>query len=177
LCDTADVRGSIVQVNVSRGGVPKRPLPEAWIRADGLDGDSWNYARHGTPDQKVLIVTTEAIAEMVALGYPLFAGALGENLTVDGIDRRHLRTGQRLVAGDAVIQLTRLRTPCDTLNVYGRGVQKHLMDKAARAGDPNSPTWARGGFYARVLREGIVRTGDIIALDDAAGPPPNAVCA
>ena len=160
------MRGTILQVNVSRGGIPKRPVAEAWIRASGLDGDSWAMPQiHGKPNQKVLIITAESIAEVNALEYSLFPGALGENLTVEGLDRAALRAGQRFRAGDAVIELTKLRTPCATLNVYGRGVQAHLMDSAARAGDTTSPTWARSGFYARVIEEGIVRPGDIIALD------------
>jgi len=169
------MRGIILQVNVSRGGVPKTAVPEAWIRATGLDGDAWAMPRiHGKPNQKVLIVTMESIAEVNALGYSIFAGALGENLTVDGLDRTALRTGQRFRAGDALIELTKLRGPCATLDVYGRGIQALLMDGAARAGDTASPTWARGGFYARVVEEGIVRPGDIIALDASVERPVNA---
>ena len=160
------MRGTILQVNVSRGGVPKRPVTEAWIRTGGLDGDSWAHPRfHGTPNQKVLLITAESIAEVNAFGYSLFNGALGENLTVDGLDRSALRTGQRFRAGAALIELTKLRRPCATLDVYGPGIQSHLMDKQARDGDPASPVWARGGFYARVLEEGLVQPGDIIALE------------
>lgn len=170
-----ELRGTIIQISISPGGVPKRPVAEAWIRSSGVDGDSWAHPRfHGGQDQRVLIVTTESIAELRELGYDIYPGALGENLTVEGLDRRHLRAGQIYRAGDALIELTKLRVPCRTLDVYGPGVQQQMMDVAAKAKDPASPLWARGGFYARVLREGIVRAGDIIAQDDSAGRSTNA---
>lgn len=155
--------------------MPKRPVAKAWIRLRGLDGDSWAHPRfHGTPDQKVLLVTAESIAEVNQLGFNLFPGALGENLTVQGLDRSALRAGQRFRTGAALIELTKLRRPCATLDVYGTGIQAALMDKLARGGDTVSPVWGRGGFYARVLEEGPVRPGDIITLDGSVDPPADA---
>ncbi len=101
---------------------------------------------------------------------PVFPGALGENLTVSGIDFRQLRSGQRFVVGDAAIELTTLRQPCSTLDVYNssvdRPIQKRLYDARAKAGDPSSPVWAMGGFYASVIQRGLINTGVTIALAD-----------
>ena len=47
--------------------------------------------------------------------------AMGENLTVTGLDPARWRTGQRYAIGeDAVIELTTLRQPCVKLHLYGR---------------------------------------------------------
>jgi MOSC domain-containing protein YiiM len=159
--------GSIVQINISPGGIPKRPVPEALVTAAGIEGDSWAHPQlHGGPDQALLLVTSEAIAELVAQGFPLYPGALGENLTTIGIDRRLLRAGQRYRAGEVTLELTKLRAPCETLSVYGPGIQKVVYDAQARAGDASSPRWALGGFYARVLNPGTLRPHDIISLVD-----------
>jgi MOSC domain-containing protein YiiM len=118
----------------------------------------------------VLLVSAEDLGELAAAGFPVSAGALGENLTVEGIDFRKLRAGQRFVAGGAVLELTTLRQPCANLNQYsvpgGRTIHGSLYDDKCKAGDASSPRWAKGGFYAAVLERGLIRTGDTIALAD-----------
>src|SRR5947207_2957939 len=71
------VQGTIVQVSVSGGGVPKLPVPSASIGPLGLDGDSHAHPQiHGGPDKAVLLVTLEGIHELIERGYSLFPGAL-----------------------------------------------------------------------------------------------------
>ena len=60
----------------------------------GIEGDAWRYPFHGGPRKAVLLITAEGIAEVTAMGFPLYPGALGENVTSRGIDRRALRLGQ-----------------------------------------------------------------------------------
>ena len=158
--------GTVLQVNVSRGGIPKQAIPSGELTAAGIDGDAWRFPFHGGPRQAVLLITAEGIDELVARGFPLFPGALGENLTTRGLDRRALRFGQRLRAGTAVIQLTQIRTPCATLNVYGSGIQAAIYDAGVQSGDPSSPPWGLSGFYASVMQPGTVHPGDAIALLD-----------
>jgi MOSC domain-containing protein YiiM len=43
-------------------------------------------------------------------------------------------------------------------------IQQTIFDAQVKAGDPSSPRWGLAGFYARVVREGIVRAGDQISL-------------
>jgi MOSC domain-containing protein YiiM len=161
--------GSILQINVSGGGVLKRAIAEAEITPLGIAGDLHAHPQiHGGPLQAILLITAEGIDELNALGFPLFYGALGENITTRGLDRRTLRAGQRYRAGQAVIELTRIRIPCATLEIYGTGIQKAMYDHLVKAGDPASPRWGLSGFYASVLQPGTVRTGDPILLLDQA---------
>jgi len=159
--------GFILQINISPGGIPKRPIPEATITAEGILGDRWAHLDiHGGPKQAVLLITSEGIEELIARGYPLSPGALGENLTTTGLDRRQMRVGQRYRAGEALLELTKLRAPCATLDVYGPGIHRAIYDSQVKAGDPSTPRWGLGGFYARVLKVGTIRPQDIIALVD-----------
>jgi MOSC domain-containing protein YiiM len=159
--------GSIVQINISPGGIPKRPIFEAIVTAEGIQGDSWSHPElHGGSNQALLLIASEAIDELVAQGFPLYPGALGENLTTLGLDRRLMRAGQRYRAGEVTLELTKLRAPCETLSVYGPGIQKAVYDVQTKAGDVSSPRWALGGFYARVLIPGSIRPRDIITLVD-----------
>ncbi len=163
------MQGTILQVSVSSGGVPKRAIAEGVVTFSSVEGDSWNHPEyHGGAEQAVLLVAGEVLDELRTEGYPVFPGALGENLTTQGIDRRRFRSGQRFRAGYAVIELTRLREPCPTLNVYNVGalppIQQRIYDSLVKAGDPSSPNWAKAGFYAKVIIPGRVCPGDIIAL-------------
>ena len=156
--------GIVVQVNVSRGGLPKLAIPSGELMENGIAGDHWRYRFHGGRRKAVLLVTIEGIDELVSQGFPLFAGALGENLPTRGLPRRDLRLRQRLSVGDAEIELTSLRTPCATLDVYGPGIQAAMYDARVQAGDPDSPRWGLSGFYASVVRPGQARAGDLITL-------------
>lgn len=159
--------GSIVQVNISLGGIPKRPIPEAEVTPFGIRGDSWAHPEiHGGPNQALLLITSEGLEELIAQGYPLFAGALGENLTIRGLDRREMRLGQRYRAGEVLLELTKMRSPCATLDVYGPSIKQAIYDAQVKAGDASSPRWGLAGFYARVLQGGFIRSKDIIRLVD-----------
>ena len=160
------MKGTIVQVNVSRGGIPKVAIPVAELREAGIVGDSWRFPFHGGRRKAILLITIEGIDELVAQGFPLFIGALGENLSTRGVDRRELRLGQRFGVGTAAIELTTIRTPCATLDVYGRGIQAAIYDAQVQAGDPASRRWGLSGFYASIIHPGIVQPGDAVALLD-----------
>jgi MOSC domain-containing protein YiiM len=159
--------GTVLQVNVSRGGIPKREIPFGELTPSGIAGDAWRYPFHGGPRQAVLLITIEGIEELMAQGFALYPGALGENLTTRGLDRRALRFGQRLRVGEATIELTKMRQPCATLNPYGSGIQAAMYDAQTAKGNPESPLWGLSGFYASVVEPGIVRSGDpvVVAAD------------
>lgn len=156
--------GTVLQVSVSQGGIPKLRVPWAECTEIGITGDSWRYPFHGGRRKAILLIAVEGIDELTLQGFPLFPGAMGENLTTRGLDRRKLRIGQRFQVGDAEIELTHLRTPCATLDVYGSGIHAAIYDARVQAGDPGSQRWGLSGFYASVVRPGTVRSGDTIAL-------------
>ncbi|MGD1091292.1 MAG: MOSC domain-containing protein [Bryobacteraceae bacterium] len=163
------VPGCIVQINVSRGGVPKRAVAEAEVTPLGIAGDVCAHPEiHGGPRQALLLITSEGIEELTALGFPLYPGALGENLTTRGLDRRSVRPGQRYRTGNVLIEITKVRGPCETLNRYGPGLQQAVYDRAIKTGDATSPRWGLSGFYASVLQPGSIRPGDpILLLEEA----------
>jgi MOSC domain-containing protein YiiM len=159
--------GSVLQVSISRGGVPKRAIPEGQIEPLGIVGDDHVHPEiHGGPRQAVLLISSEAISELTALGFPLYPGALGENITTVGLDRTQWRIGQRWRVGQAIVEFTKVRGPCSQLDVYGMGIQKAMYDAQVKAGDPSSARWALSGFYASIVQPGIVRPGDPISLLD-----------
>lgn len=160
--------GSILQINISPGGIPKLPVPEAFVTAEGIRGDRWAHPDiHGGPKQALLLITSEGIDELAAQGFAVYPGALGENLTTGGIDRRDFRIGQRFRIGDVYFEITKRRAPCATLDVYP-GIQQAIFDAQVKQNDPSSPRWGLSGMYARVLKSGIIHPHDIITLVDQA---------
>jgi MOSC domain-containing protein YiiM len=156
---------SILQVNISPGGLPKRPVLEAYIHTLGLEGDSFNHPEfHGGPKKAVLIIASEIVDELKARGFPVFYGALGENLTTVGLDIRQLRIGDRLRAGGALLEITQARVPCSQLDVYGATLKTEIWDHQVKTGDFTSPRWGMSGFKASVVEPGAVRPGDIISI-------------
>lgn len=156
--------GSVLQLNISQGGLPKYAIDTGRITEAGLDGDRHAHPNiHGGPRQALLLITSEGLAELSALGIPIAPGMLGENITTQGLDRREWRAGQQWAIGaEVVIEFTKMRAPCATLNPVGRGIQAALFDVQVKAGDPASSRWGLSGFYAKVLTPGHVRAGDAI---------------
>lgn len=162
--------GKILQVNISPGGVPKRAIFQGILTRSGFVGDSFAHPRiHGGPTQAALLIANETIEHLIALGFPVYPGALGENLTTAGLDPREWRPGQQFHVGSARIELTKLRAPCRALEIYsqrnGASIQTEIYSSAAKRGDPSAPHWGSSGFYARVLQEGEITAGNLIVLE------------
>src|SRR5277367_965532 len=157
------MEGRIVKVSISKGGVPKRAIDRGKLTRAGVEGDSWAHPQiHGGPLQAVLMISEEIIEKLKTAGFPLYPGALGENLTTHGLDPRMWRSGQRYRAGGALIELTKPRAPCATIETYGTGLGRAIYDAKVKARNPESPVWGWSGFYASVVGEGEVRPGDPI---------------
>ncbi len=157
------------QINRSAGGLPKLAVgADAMLLATGVEGDRQrNLKFHGGPEKAVLLIAAEVVDSLNDKGFPVVYGSMGENLTVAGLDIALWRAGQRYRIGDdAVIELTTLRQPCAQLDAFGPAIKKELYDARCKAGDATSPLWARGGFYARVIRPGALATGQRIVKID-----------
>src|SRR5579884_2897840 len=63
--------GSVLQVNTSKGGVPKLPVMEALATPLGFEGDLHAHPEvHGGPQKALLWITSEGIDELKAAGFP-----------------------------------------------------------------------------------------------------------
>src|SRR5512135_2205530 len=67
------MQGSIIQVNISSGGLPKNAIPEGFITPLGIEGDLHAHPQvHGGPSKAILLVSVEMLEELKARGYALF---------------------------------------------------------------------------------------------------------
>src|SRR5262249_39717910 len=149
----------------SPGGLPKRPIEEGFIAPLGIEGDIHAHPNiHGGPLQAILIISAEVVDALTEQGYPLFYGAMGENLTTRGISVRDRRIGDQVGAGCAILEITKPRGPCSALDIYGESLKRDVYDSRVKQRDPSSPRWGMSGMYASVVRPGPVRAGDPILL-------------
>ena len=164
LHDAPDVgaTGTVVSLNRSPGGVPKLPVAEARITADGMEGDRQrNLKYHGGPDRALCLYSAERIESLRAEGHPIAPGSTGENVTIAGLDWSRVVPGVRLRLGGVVVETTSYAEPCRTI----RG--SFLGGRSGRIGRKKWPGWSR--VYARVLVGGALRVGDVVEVVDGRG--------
>jgi MOSC domain-containing protein YiiM len=154
------VNGRIVQISVSGGGVPKTAVPRARVTIEGLEGDAHrDREHHGGPERAVCLYAMEAIARLRTEGHEVVPGAIGENVTVEGLKWSAVVPGCHVLLGEAVLlQITRYTSPCANIT---RSFKEGYF---ARVSQTRHPGWSR--VYARVVTEGSINHGDPVRLLD-----------
>jgi MOSC domain-containing protein YiiM len=129
----------------------------------GLEGDEQaDLAVHGGPEK--------AVYAYAASHYPAWAnlfpalnftgGAMGENLTVTGMDETALCVGDVHAIGTALLQVCQPRQPCFKFALLHANNQ--LPKAMVRTG--------YAGWYYRVLQPGALQAGDAVILHDRPNP-------
>ena len=109
---------------------------------------------HGGRDKAVYLYPAEHYDYWrTALGGGgLSPGFFGENFTAEGLVEDRVRIGDVLRAGNAVLQITKPRSPCFKLG--SKAGSTHFVRTFLESG--------RLGYYLRVLEEGETGAGDAI---------------
>ncbi|MBT8241852.1 MAG: MOSC domain-containing protein [Acidimicrobiia bacterium] len=167
--------GSVISINVgpirevmhngrpTRTGIWKSPVsgPVA-LRDNAVEGDEIaNLDNHGGPHKAVYVYASEDSqwwrSEHRRIVLP---GAMGENLTVEGIDVSAANVGDRWAIGSAVLEVAGPRTPCFKLGL--RHEDQDIVEEFR--------TSLRWGAYMRIVTEGTVSVGDDIAVTPQPAP-------
>lgn len=153
-------QGTVAQLSVSAGGVPKLAVAEARIGPLGLDGDGHHdMENHGGPERAVCLYAMEVIETLRAEGHTIGPGCAGENVTVQGLDWTAVTPGRRIRLGqDVVLEVTRYTTPCKKNAGWFAGGDFMRMSEKLHPGSSR--------VYAQVIAEGVVRPGDPVQLED-----------
>jgi MOSC domain-containing protein YiiM len=151
----------VVQINISPGGVPKLPVASARVIANGLEGDGHrDLEHHGGPERALCIFSLEQIRALQVEGHTITPGAIGENLTLEGLDWERVQPGAVLELGERVrIEITRYTSPCFNIR------PSFLGGDFARVSQKRHPGWSR--VYAKVLQPGTISQGDPVRLLDS----------
>ena len=126
------------------------------ITVEGVEGDEIaNRDAHGGSLRTVYAYAAEDRTFWEGqLGRVLPPGSFGENLATQGIDVTGAKPGERWRVGDALLEVTTIRTPCYKLAwaLDAPGIERSFQRSA------------RPGAYLTVLEEGDVEAGDEVRV-------------
>jgi len=139
--------GRILSVNISvEKGTIKQPVPMIRLYDEGVAGD----AHAGPWFRQVSLLGMDSIRRFSAqAGRDFQPGEFAENLTVEGLDFSKIVPLDRLVIGEAELEVTQLGKKC-----HGDGCA--IFREVGRCVMPKE------GIFSRVLRGGEVRSGDTV---------------
>ena len=148
--------------HVEQTGIFKVPTSNpVKITKLGLESDVIiSKKHHGGPDQAVYVYGLADYAWWEKeINKELIPGNFGDNLTISELESAQFNIGDYLHIGNITLQITAPRIPCGTF--------------AARMEDPQ---WVkkfrqaeRPGLYCRVLKEGIINTGEAVSFEKYTG--------
>ena len=151
--------GTVEQLNVSGGGVPKTPVESVEVDFRGITSDKQNNrVHHGRPFQALCLWSAEIIDDLAAQGHPIAAGNAGENITTRGIEWTSLTMGTHLRIGDVLAQISAMAVPC------GHQAQWFTDRDYSRLHAENGDI---SRLYATIIEPGIITTGDAIVVEAA----------
>jgi len=139
-------KGKVVSLSISETkGQRKGAVPQAELRKNfGIVGDA-----HAGGKRQVSFLAQESIDKMREKGLVLKPGDFAENITTKGVDLTVLSIGSKIRLGDnALLEVSHIGKECHArCAIY------------YQAGDCIMPT---EGVFARVLKGGIVKPGDVV---------------
>ncbi len=117
--------------------------------------------------RQVHLFDGEVLDMLAAEGFGVLPGALGENVTTDGLDALSLPTGTVLRIGpDALIALTGIRNPCAQIEARYPGMLKRMVHR-----DESGELHRVTGAMSVVLQPGTIHVGDTIHVQRPPGAP------
>jgi len=140
------MKGKVVAVcRAPAKGMQKTDVGEALlVEEKGMEGD----AHFGFQHRQVSLLNAEEAAKIRDKVPGLKPGDFAENLLVEGFDLSQLKLEDRVLVGEALLEVTQIGKECHSrCAIY------------EAAGDCIMP---RLGIFCRVVRGGSVRCGDLI---------------
>ena len=144
------MKGKIVAVCTAPAkGMQKTDVGEALlVEGKGIEGD----AHFGFQHRQVSLLNAEEAAKIREKFPALKSGDFAENLLVEGFDLSKLKLGDRILVGEALLEVTQIGKECHSpCAIY------------EAAGDCIMP---RLGIFCRVAEGGTVRIGDTIEPEE-----------
>ena len=154
--------GTLLQLNASNGGVPKKSIDGAYIGWKGVEGDRQATRKyHGRPFQALCLWSAEVMETLRSEGHQVFPGSAGENITVSGLNWIDVRPGTRVRIGEVLCDISSYAVPCKQLAdlFVDRDFNRIHHDR-----DLENRT-ASCRVYATVVERGNAAAGDPVTFE------------
>ena len=110
--------------------------------------------------RQVHLIHSELLSFLAQNGYPVSPGALGENITTQGIALLSLPVNTELHIGrSAIVTVTGLRNPCAQIENYQAGLLSQVLEKKA-----DGTLIRKAGIMGIVTASGTVAPGDAVKV-------------
>ncbi len=131
-------------------GEPMREFDEVFA----IENKGFQDCLHGRSGstRQVLVMDHETLEE-----FGIAPGRARENVTTRGIALGTLPLGQRLRAGEVLLEVTKTCTPCHQMDEIRQGLQEAIR--------------GRRGLLCRVVESGRIRRGDRVQIEEKARAP------
>lgn len=139
-----------------QSAIEKQAVGRVFLAKEGFHGDQVaDLKHHGGPERAVCFYPVEHYALWEQeFQKPLPPATFGENLTVSGMLEQDVYIGDIFRVGEAIIQVTQGRVPCQTID--RRLEMTPLMKRMVKTGFT--------GYLCRVIEEGEIRADSDIEL-------------
>lgn len=139
-----------------QSAIEKQAVERVFLAKEGFHGDQVaDLKHHGGPERAVCIYPAEHyLLWEQEFQKPLPPATFGENLTVSGMLEQDVYIGDIFRVGDAIIQVTQGRVPCQTID--RRLDMTPLMKRMVKTGFT--------GYLCKVIKEGEIRADSDIEL-------------
>tara|TARA_B100000073_G_C23594713_1_gene517850 strand:- start:359 stop:841 length:483 start_codon:yes stop_codon:yes gene_type:complete len=139
-------------------GLPKTPTDFAMVTKEGLENDFNNFRtfkKKNDPNMALMLLSYDIIENLNNEGWPVKSGDLGENLMFNNINYSKFAPLQQYKVGEIEIEISFICDPCMTLKHLSYIGNKRIKDFI-------KTLLGRRGWYAKVLKPGRIKKGDLL---------------
>ena len=141
-------------------GLPKVSTETAIVTKLGIQDDHNNFRRNkkgNDPNMALMLLSYDIISQLNEEGWPVKSGDLGENIMIEGIHYSDFAPKNQYKIGNVEIEISFVCDPCMTLQNLPY-IGKKNINSFIKA------LMGRRGWYAKVLKAGIIQKGDPLTI-------------
>lgn len=141
-----ETKGKVLNLFISIKSAPRENPNEIFVDENGILNDKF-YNKDNS--RSILLSSMRSYDLAKENNIIVSHGSLGENIVID-IDLYHLNSGDKIIIGEAELEITQNCTICNSLAKVDKKLPKILKNDR--------------GIFAKTIKSGKIRKGDSIKI-------------